>query len=1067
MSIKTAPSPRHNAPPVATDMAEPGRRGIRSLLLPLSVLAISLAATYGAWRTEQKASRQELLLNFDLRVRETVDRVQHTLWAYEQVLYGTRGLFTSSQHVSQEEFGAYFRELTINQRYPGIQDIGFAPLVPHGQRSRHIAEMRRQGCPDYTVRPDGEREWYAPIVYLESFKAPISCAMGFDMRAEAEQRAAMERARDSDAASITTRIRLVENGSPEDPAGFVLYLPLYQPGQPHDSLETRRAHITGWVYARILARDLMANLVGHLRTDLDIAVHDGGIASADNLIYASGNPSPVPVPAILENRLTMTVAGRPWTLVLRSQPTLESRLARDYANYMVVTGTLLSLLLSLLTWTLHSGRLRALALARQMTRELSESERRFRTMADAAPTLIWLSGEDKGCDWFNQTWLSFTGRSLAEESGNGWAEGVHPEDYPRCLDIYTSHFDRREPFAMEYRLRRHDGEYRWLLDNGVPRLDENGRFCGYIGSCIDITPQKQAEAATFSDKQFIQATLNGLTAQICVLDERGGIVLANQAWKDFRLLHQGGAAPIDEGPGYRAACAILADSALDTPDADAIGNALRDILAGRQDRFEMEYRCRLPGQARWFVVRLSKMQHGGQVRVIASHQDITRRKAMEEALRQSEERWKFALEGAGEGVWDWDIVEDIISYSPSTVEILGCESIEIGDSYEDWIRLVHPDDAATLRDRLRACLDGETERYECEYRILYATGDYRWIQSRGKVIQRDEAGAPLRMVGTRSDITERKRADERAYLLLAALEVVDQGVVLTDTDAHIQWANPAFETLTGYAPAEAQGRKPSDLIKSGLQDQPFYQTLWATILAGENWRGEVINRRKDGSLYHEDLSIAPVRNVTGTITHFIGIKRDVTERKRMEAELRQLATTDFLTGIPNRRHFIGRAENEMARLQRFGQLRVSLLMLDLDYFKRINDSFGHAIGDAVLKHVTQLIRQGLRKTDTLGRLGGEEFAVLLVGADLRAAGAYANRLRRRIAETPLQWDGQTIAVTASIGVTEMMPHDASTDAALARADEALYRAKTGGRNRVEVNEAPGPSPTAPAESLSA
>jgi PAS domain S-box-containing protein len=123
-----------------------------------------------------------------------------------------------------------------------------------------------------------------------------------------------------------------------------------------------------------------------------------------------------------------------------------------------------------------------------------EAEQRFRIVANSAPVLIWLADTDKLCYWFNQVWLDFTGRSLEHESGNGWADCVHPDDLTRCLDIYSTYFDRREPFRMEYRLKRKDGEYRWLDDTGVPLFNVEGIFIGYIGSCVDITVTRQAQA---------------------------------------------------------------------------------------------------------------------------------------------------------------------------------------------------------------------------------------------------------------------------------------------------------------------------------------------------------------------------------------------------------------------------------------------------------------------------------------------------------------------------------------------------------------------------------------------
>lgn len=161
---------------------------------------------------------------------------------------------------------------------------------------------------------------------------------------------------------------------------------------------------------------------------------------------------------------------------------------------------------------------------------LKESEQRFHIVADAAPVLIWLSGTDKLCTWFNQVWLDFVGRSMEQESGNGWAEGVHPDDLQRCLDIYVSHFDQREPFRMEYRLKRYDGEYRWLHDNGVPRFDADRNFLGYIGSCIDITDRKLVEQKIAAQNLRYQTLLKSSIDGIHVIDLDGNIVDVNEAF---------------------------------------------------------------------------------------------------------------------------------------------------------------------------------------------------------------------------------------------------------------------------------------------------------------------------------------------------------------------------------------------------------------------------------------------------------------------------------------------------------------------------------------------------------
>ncbi len=261
------------------------------------------------------------------------------------------------------------------------------------------------------------------------------------------------------------------------------------------------------------------------------------------------------------------------------------------------------------------------------------------------------------------------------------------------------------------------------------------------------------------------------------------------------------------------------------------------------------------------------------------------------------------------------------------------------------------------------------------------------------------------------------------------------------------WANSAFSRLTGYSPEEAVGNNPNKLTKSGIQNEVFYQDMWADLLAGQPWRGERINKRKNGSLYHEELSIAPVKNGAGDITHFIGIKEDITERKEMEAQLQKLASIDPLTGLFNRRVFLEQLEQERAKVARLRYYSTVLLMLDLDFFKRVNDTYGHATGDVVLKAFAEIARNNSRTIDIPARLGGEEFAILLDGADKKDAMTMAERLRQQVAEIVIDHEAGPVQITVSIGAAILLADDINGEAVLHRADAALYEAKDRGRNQ--------------------
>jgi diguanylate cyclase (GGDEF)-like protein/PAS domain S-box-containing protein len=223
-----------------------------------------------------------------------------------------------------------------------------------------------------------------------------------------------------------------------------------------------------------------------------------------------------------------------------------------------------------------------------------------------------------------------------------------------------------------------------------------------------------------------------------------------------------------------------------------------------------------------------------------------------------------------------------------------------------------------------------------------------------------------------------------------------------------------------------------------------------TVATGVGERAEFRFVLKDGSIRHMESDGRAIRGADGKVSKVVVVSRDITELKLLESELREMAATDFLTGLANRRHFLDRLEQEQSRIHRLDGHCASVLMLDSDHFKRVNDTFGHATGDHVLQHLAELIQHGLRNMDTVGRVGGEEFAVILPGADLTAAELFAERLRKKVAETPMTQEDIAIPLTVSIGVAGMKTSDAKADDALVRADRALFRAKECGRNRVAI-----------------
>lgn len=284
-------------------------------------------------------------------------------------------------------------------------------------------------------------------------------------------------------------------------------------------------------------------------------------------------------------------------------------------------------------------------------------------------------------------------------------------------------------------------------------------------------------------------------------------------------------------------------------------------------------------------------------------------------------------------------------------------------------------------------------------------------------------------------------------LLITALNATANGIIITSKDSVIKWANPAFVKLTGYSLQEVIGKKPKELIKSDKQESTFYKDMWSKLSKGESWSGELINKRKDGSLYHEELNISPVKNGAGIVSYFIGIKQDISERKLLETKLQKLANTDPLTGLFNRRAFLDRLEQESNRIVRLGGTSV-LLMLDLDFFKHINDTYGHATGDVVLKTFSNIVLKMTRNIDVVARFGGEEFVVLLPGISKYEASIVAERLRQQVAKISIEHPINEVHITVSIGAAILSKNESNGDIILNYADDALYAAKESGRNKI-------------------
>jgi diguanylate cyclase (GGDEF)-like protein/PAS domain S-box-containing protein len=430
-----------------------------------------------------------------------------------------------------------------------------------------------------------------------------------------------------------------------------------------------------------------------------------------------------------------------------------------------------------------------------------------------------------------------------------------------------------------------------------------------------------------------------------------------------------------------------------------------------------------------------------------------------DALRVSERRMALAIAGSGTGIWDRNAATGEIHYSSGWKALLGYADHEVGNRIEESYTRVHPADLDYVKATIQAHFEQRTESYEVEHRLRCKDGSYKWVCSRGKVVERDAAGKPLRMIGTTTDITAMRVMSEQVQQTAALMTDLTNEIPgmafqyrrLPDGRSYFSYVSAGVRDIYGLTPEQLEASEeallgiihPDDLCRyhASFDDSARTLTPWhleyRVQLPGrdDSWRkGDARPRRLD------DGSV---------IWH--GFITDVTESKQIEAELQVFATTDSLTQLSNRRHFMQQLDAELARVQRTASHCATILMFDLDHFKAINDRWGHSVGDQALRHFAAILCSQLRKTDSAGRMGGEEFAVVLSDAGIEQAMTFARRIQSELANAPVLQGDARISLAVSVGIAAINASDVNTETTLSRSDMALYRAKRGGRNRIECH----------------
>lgn len=608
-----------------------------------------------------------------------------------------------------------------------------------------------------------------------------------------------------------------------------------------------------------------------------------------------------------------------------------------------------------------------------------------------------------------------------------FTEIVHPDDLARVTSEVTKNLAQDiAKFEQDYRIITKNGEVRWVYDKTILKRDMSGGTVHATGYLLDITDRKLAELQPLqSSKQHSQLFKSNKAIELIIDPDSRRIVKANKAAAQFY--------------GYnKQELEQLLISDINILPPVMIKIEIARALAEQRDYFNFRHRLK-SGEIRDVCVYSGPITLGGRKLLYSVVYDISEQRQAESALLKSEQKFRSFIETTSEGFLILTPQIRIDFVNAAFCQLTGYSLDELkGRSLS---QLVTAESSGGLQKQL-SMVQVHTHQ-SSELILQHKNGNEIFVRCKATSMT-DGAG----IFAFVTDITAQRVNEIQLKKLSSAVRHCASSIIITDKEGVIEYVNPRFCDVTGYSEAEAIGQAPG-LIRTLKTSQETAKELWTTILAGNNWHGETYNRTKNDDCYWSMTSISPIKDEKGQISHFVSVSEDITKHKSQQFKMEQLALSDPLTGVANRRSFDAHLSQATETIRLQNCTGIGLVMLDLDYFKNINDTHGHNAGDILLKEVANQLLKCTRKEDTVSRLGGDEFTILL--RQVRSE-PDVQRVAQDILEAlrqPIRVGDYTFSISCSLGICIAPQHGTTPAQLLKNADLALYQAKKAGRNNIQ------------------
>jgi sigma-B regulation protein RsbU (phosphoserine phosphatase) len=872
------------------------------VLAAVGMLVCGLFVTLLGWRNADSLTDELAQERFEARAAEIAHAIEDRVDTYEMALRGGLALSSALGRVSREQWREYVAALKLLQNYPGIQGLGYAPLVRDGDVRRHEEMIRAQGFPSYSIKPPGPRQIYMPIVYLEPFDASNQRAFGFDMFSEPVRRKAMERARDTGRTEVSGKVTLVQDSDEGVQAGFLMYLPDYAPGARLSTVAQRREALRGYVFSPFRMNDFMQGLALKSISGVGLEVHDGLTPSADALMFRSKALREQPLPQrgpMFRSERSLFIFGHDWRLSFQSLPDFEAGVDRTVPRMVLTGGLSTSLLLSIITFILLNTRAKALALATAMTAELRASEEHTRLILESTGEPLYGIDTKGNCTFCNPACARALGYASADDL---LGRNMHALIHQPLADGSAQAEDCRIARTIQTGEAVHlEDELLWRADGTSFPAEHwshpqrrDGEIVGAVVVFRDITERKRNAELLAAQRQRLANIIEGTNVGTWEWNVQTGELDINERWAEII--------------GY--SCEELAPVGIETWARQAHPEDLKRSMellgrhfAGTLDYYEFECRMRHKDGGWVWVLDRGKVatwtEDGKPLLMSGTHQDITKRKLAEADSAQLVGLINAASQAA---IIATDTDGRITVFNRGAENMLGYTAEELVGLRTP--ELLHP--AQELEEhgaRLAAELNHPVEGID---RLVGMARDWGYEARRSTFIRkdgrhipvelvitdiRDADGHPVGFLGIAVDISARLKTEqalrESEGRLSAILETAVDAIFTADQRGRILMANPAACQTFGYELDELVGHNLTLIMPEPYHSEhPGYLERYTRTgvphIIGQGNR-EVHGQRKDGSIIPLEISVSEFHS--GGERLFAGILRDISDRVRARESL--------------------------------------------------------------------------------------------------------------------------------------------------------------------------------------